>query len=482
MVSFEVFPFAKVGGLADVVGSLPPFLQREGVEVEIFMPYHRIVDQNASKYGYTVEKVLDDFEVPFVQTPERASLYRSTLPGSTVPVYLVKNDHYFSTEKVYGFEPEGEQSIFFTVAALQAMQCLGKPFDIIHANDWQTGLIPVYLKSRLRDEPFFQDSATLFTIHNLGYQGRFSSIFMNFAGLPHYLFNVDALEFYGEVNFLKGGILFADVVTTVSPKYAEEIQTQDYGEKLEGVLSIRSDSLTGILNGIDNELYDPARTTIARFPFSAHDLEGKAKNKQALQQECGLPLRPQVPLVGLVSRLVEQKGLDIFSHIARYFFMHEVQMVVLGTGQPEYEGLMRQLSNEYPQKLCARITFDIDLANLIYAGADMFLMPSNYEPCGLGQMFSLRFGTIPVVHYTGGLADTVTEFNPQNPIGNGFGFHHYGDADLLLSLSKALYFFHKKEQWDRIIQNAMSANFSWGRSAKGYKENYQKALTSRRTA
>ncbi len=476
MVSFEVFPFAKVGGLADVIGALPKYLSREGLEIDVYMPFHSIVMKNAEKYGYEIEKVFDDFDVPFLQTNERISVYSTYLPDSNCKVYLIDNKKYFSSDEVYGYDDQAEQSIFFTVGVLETIKKLGEKYDIIHANDWQTGLLPVYLKSLFRGEEIFRDCLMIYTIHNLGYQGRFPSRYMNFASLPHYLFNVDALEFYGEINFMKGGILFADIVTTVSPTYAQEIQTKAYGEKLEGVLSIRSESLYGILNGIDYEIYNPENGKLIPFKYDCDDLSGKILAKSELQRQAGLPVRDDVPVIGLISRLVSQKGLDILSQISKYLFLNDVQFVLLGTGDIEYEQIFGKLSEEYPQKVSANLKFDIDLANLIYAGSDMFLMPSKYEPCGLGQMYSLRYGTIPIVHYTGGLSDTIKEFEESTELGNGFGFHDYKDSELLLSIMKARYFYDNKDKWNKIMQNAMKEDLSWERSAKEYIYVYKEGL------
>jgi starch synthase len=364
---------------------------------------------------------------------------------------------------------------------MEAIRQLGVKYDVIHSNDWQTGLIPVYIKTLFRDDPLFKDVLTVYTIHNLGYQGKFPSMYLNMAGLPHYLFNVDALEFYGEINFMKGGILFSDIINTVSPRYAQEIQTKLFGEKLEGVLNIRSDCLYGILNGIDYGVFDPSKTNLVPHAFTATDLSGKAKNKRLLQEQLGLRTNPETPIFGLISRLVSQKGLDILSKIIPFFLMQDVQFIVLGTGDKEYETLIRDMASLYPEKVSANLKFDLDLANLIYAGSDMFLMPSKYEPCGLGQLFSLRFGTIPIVHYVGGLADTVSEFDESSLTGNGFGFSEYRESELLLSIFRALYFYKRKGSWNALIQNAMGGDFSWERSAAEYRYIYSEGLNNKRT-
>ncbi len=479
MISYEVFPFAKVGGLADVIGSLPKYLERNNVQVDIFMPYHKIVDKNSIKYDYTIEKVSDDFEVPFIQTQEKATLFKTNLPGSTCDVYLIHNENIFSTQEIYGDEDAAAQAVFFSAAALAAIKHMETKYDVIHANDWQTGLVPVYLKTLYKGENLFHSALSVYTIHNLGYQGRVASRYLNYAGLPHFLFNVDALEFYGDINFMKGGILFSDIITTVSPTYAQEIQTNRYGERLEGVLSIRSESLYGILNGIDYEVFNPDNREISAHSFDKDNLTGKLIAKAELQKRLSLPQRSDIPIIGIITRLVSQKGLDIFSRISELLFMHQVQMVILGTGQPEYEELAINLAKKYPDKVSANIEFDIDLANQIYVGSDMFLMPSKYEPCGLGQLFSLRMGTIPVAHLTGGLADTVKEFNPETIDGNGFVFSEYKEAELLYALSRALYTYNDQEKWKELVKNAMDENYSWERSAQEYLYVYQEGINKK---
>lgn len=475
IVSFEVYPLAKVGGLADVAGALPKALRKKGVDVSVFMPFHKKVKENMEKLGLTSEVVLDEFELGLA-TNEKASLHKTNLPGTDIPVYLVANDRYFSSEDVYGAPDGGEQAIFFTKGVLESIKRTGMHFDVIHANDWQTGLLPVYLKTVYQDESAFSGTATLYTIHNLGYQGLFDKAYMNFAKLPEYVFNVDGIEFYGQINFMKGGILFSNIVSTVSPTYAEEIKTSDYGEKLEGVLQSRSDVLYGVLNGIDYEENDPASDKRITYHYTVDDLEGKWKNKEELQKEMGLEINRNVPIIGLISRLVDQKGLDLVNNIARYVMNCGTQFVLLGTGDPKYEESFSKLAKEFPRKAGIKIGFDITLAQRIYAGADFFLMPSKYEPCGLGQMYSLRYGTIPIVRYTGGLADTVVEFDGNK--GNGFGFKNYDSAHLAYTILKALYHYHKPDDMKKLIRNAMTTDLSWERSANEYLKIYDLALRS----
>ncbi len=481
MVSFEVYPFAKVGGLADVLGSLPKVIEKQGERVSIFMPLHKLVKKNCEKIGINLEPIVKSVPASFLQTQEKFDVFHAKLPGSNVPVYFIANDFYFSAENIYEAPDIAEQSIFFCVAVLEAMKNLGMQFDIIHTHDWQTALVPVYLKTLYRSDPFFSRTASVFTIHNLGYQGVFDPSYMKFAGLPGYLFSIDGLEFYGKLNFMKGGILFSDVITTVSPTYAQEIQTEEFGEKLDGVLRLRSDDLYGILNGIDYLEYNPATDKRIFVNYDIDTIEKKKYNKVELQKALGLKVDEDTPMIGMISRLVDQKGLDLVEKIIDFVLLLDVQLVILGTGDKKYEEIFQQVHSKYHSKISVNLKFDIDLAQKIYAGSDMFLMPSRYEPCGLGQMYSLRYGTIPIVRYTGGLADTVKEYNLKTKEGNGFGFVEYDPAHLLYSVVKATYCYkNEKEHWNRIMKNAMQTDVSWDRSARQYISVYQEALKKKR--
>ncbi len=477
MVSFEVYPLAKVGGLADVVGTLPKYLESLGIEIDIYMPFHAVIEKSTDALGLSVHLLKKGLSVPFIQSQEEVDIYQTSLPGTkNTRVFLLGNSKYFSSEQIYGMAEEGEQAIFFNVAALEAMKQIGDRYTVVHCHDWQAGLIPVYLKTLFRDSPFFQNILTVFTIHNLGYQGRLASRYLNFAGLPHYLYNVDALEFYGEINLLKGGILFSDFITTVSPTYAQEIQTKDYGERMEGILSIRSDSLYGIINGIDYDAFNPKTLQTIPYHFDHTDISGKEENKKELQKDLGLEINPKIPIMSLVTRLATQKGLDLLTRIARYFSCLPIQVVILGTGEANYETFFQQLHKDNPKKVSTNICFDLQLADRMYSGSDMFLMPSRYEPCGLGQMYSLRMGTIPIVRYTGGLADTVKEYEERTGTGNGFGFSLYHESHLLHAIVRSIYFYNQPDHWKRLIQNAMQEDFSWEHSAQEYLYVYQEGL------
>ncbi|MBO8160843.1 MAG: glycogen synthase [Thermosipho sp. (in: Bacteria)] len=479
LVSYEVFPFAKVGGLADVVGALPKYLEKLAVSPVVFMPKHKITEDNAVKFSYKLEKIKENLEIPFLNTKEKFDIYLSKIPGSNVPVYFISNNYYFSAEKVYDGPDLAEQAIYFSAAVLESIKALNMTFDIIHVNDWQTALIPVYLKTLYADNELFKKTSSILTIHNLGYQGIFESKYMKFAGLPSFLYDINGIEFYGKINFLKGGILFADVINTVSPTYAQEIQTKEYGEKLDGVLRLRTSDLYGILNGIDYDVYNPETDPRIYVNYSINDLNKKYENKRKLQEELNLPVK-DVPVISMISRLVDQKGLDILADVFRYLLLLDVQFILLGTGDEKYESMFKTLANEFPEKVSANIKFDINLAQKIYAGSDMFLMPSRYEPCGLGQLYSLRYGTIPIVRYTGGLADTVKEYDEKNFSGNGFGFKEYDSAYLLRSVAKAVDFYeNKKVHWKKIVENAMKSDFSWDRSAREYVKLYERAKSKK---
>ncbi|HOJ93710.1 MAG TPA: glycogen/starch synthase [Fervidobacterium nodosum] len=475
MVSYEVYPFAKVGGLADVVGALPKYLERQNINVDIYMPYHKKVKQNAEKYGWAIEKITEKVDASMLRTEEKFEIYKTMLPGTKeVNVFLINNEYYFNADEVYAGPDLAEQAIFFSYSVIEAIRKLNFEYDIVHVNDWQTALIPVYLKTVFRDDPLLSKIATVLTIHNLGYQGIFEPEYLRFAGLPDYLYNIDGIEFYGKINFLKGGIIFSDIINTVSPTYAKEIQQKEYGEKLEGVLRARSSDLYGILNGIDYEEFNPLTDNKIYVNYDLNTIEKKKENKKLLQRELGLPER-DVPMIGMINRLVDQKGLDIMAEIMDYVSLFDIQFVLLGTGEEKYENMFKKLGEKYPEKYSINLKFDIVLAQKIYAGCDMFLMPSRYEPCGLGQMYSLRYGTIPIVRYTGGLADTVKEYNPETKEGNGFGFEGFDPAHLLKAMARAIYFYNSKEDWNTLIKNAMTMDLSWDKSAKEYVKLYQRA-------
>ncbi len=451
LASSEVAPFSKTGGLADVAGSLPLALHKLGVDIRIVTPRYKSV------------KVFGN----------EARL------NNDVPVYFIEHEGYFMRDNLYGdksgdYRDNLERFAFFSRGALEFLKDLDFKPDIIHCNDWQTALICVYLKTIFKDDPFYRGIKTIFTVHNIGYQGLFPKEHFPRTGLPPDLFTIDGLEFYDKVNILKGGLIFSDAITTVSPTYAKEIQTREFGYGLDGVLTQRKDSLFGIVNGIDYNEWNPSKDKELQFHFSAAKIEGKYNNKKMLQMEGGLKENEDAPLIGIISRLADQKGLDIISRIIEPLLKTEAQLILLGTGEEKYHILFEGMKMKYSEKASIHLKFDAILAKVIYAGSDMFLMPSRYEPCGLGQLISLRYGTIPIVRKTGGLADTIAEYNPKTEQGNGFVFEKYDAKELLRAIGRALDLYKNKNAWRKLVLNAMKCDFSWEGSAKKYIELYLK--------
>jgi len=474
----EVAPFAKVGGLADVAGALPKALKALGHDVRVVMPCYKMIEDNPK---YAVEDHLPPFPVPIHEGYTEQAWVRRTWIGGNVPVYLIASDRYFTTatesKKVYSLEPE--PYVFFDRAVAEFVPRLSPSWspDILHGNDWHTGLIPVYLQTFYEQNPTWANTFRVFTVHNLAYQGNFPYEILRYAGLPGELFNYHRLEFYGKMSFMKGGLVFSDLVNTVSKTYAQEIQTPECGCGLEGLLQHlgAQGRLTGITNGIDYEEYNPA--TDPRIParYSAENTAGKARCKSALQAECGLPKSKTAALIGVVSRLVDQKGFDLIHSIVKRMLALPVQFVLLGTGDPQYETFFKKLATRFPKKAKVHIGFDAALAQRIYAGSDLFLMPSQFEPCGLGQMISLRYGTLPIVRATGGLADTISDYDPRTGKGNGFVFKEYDPEALLKTIQRAVETFRDKAQWEPLVLRALQSDFSWTNSARKYVEFYRQA-------
>ena len=469
----EMQPFAKTGGLADVAGSLSAALQGLGHEVAVFLPRYKTVDVRKLE----LKNVLDRFEVPVGSDKEGGRLWERKLENG-VRVFFIDHPEFFNRDAFYG-TPHGDypdndrRFIFFQRAIFQCLKGISFKPDMMHCHDWQTGLIPVYLKTLYASDPFFQKTKSVFTVHNLGYQGNFPPDSLPATGLGWEHFRLERLEFYGKVSFLKGGLVDGDAVTTVSERYAQEIQTQEFGCGLEGVLARRRESLYGVLNGIDLEEWNPETDRDITAHFSAAKVDKKAANKAALQKENSLLLAPQKPLIGMVTRLVDQKGLDILIPALGPMMQMGVQFVLLGTGEEKYHHVLRDFARKNRGQCGVHILFDAKMAKHIYAGSDMMLMPSYYEPCGLGQMIALRFGSIPVVRETGGLADTIRNFDPRTGAGNGFSFREYTPEALLDSVERALKVYENKEEWQKLVRNAMGSDFSWDASAKRYGRIYE---------
>ncbi len=480
-LSSEVEPFAKTGGLADVAGSLPRALHGFGVDVRVGLPYYRSIrDQNifATQIVAGLEVPLGDLVLP--------CKVQETQTKEGIRVYLFEREDLFDRPHLYG-NAEGdyydnlERFSFFCRGAILFAKRIGFSFDVVHCHDWQTGLVPAYIKSIYRNDPFFSNTASVFTIHNIGYQGLFPGAKLDTCGIPSWEFHPDGIEYWGNISLLKAGLVYSDLITTVSPTYSEEIQTPEFGLGMEGVLKKRAQDLRGILNGADYSVWDPARDPHIVSPYQPETMEGKKKNKFALIEEMGLkPLFKVQPVLGMISRLSSQKGCDLLVEILDELVKLDVGLVILGSGEEKYESMLVDLSQRHRGSMAVRIGFDDPLAHRIVAGADMLLVPSMYEPCGLTQMYALRYGTVPVVRATGGLDDTIVEFDPVENKGNGFKFGPYEAKPFLTAIRRAIDVFKDGEPWQRLMQNGMKEDFSWDRAAREYLELYESVLTRKR--
>ena len=476
MVSPEATPFARSGGLADVLGSLPIVLERLGVRISIIMPAYRSVLQGS----FRVEDTGIRLTVPVSSHQEEGTILKTTV-GKAINVYFIRADKYFDRDYLYS-TPEGdypdnaERFTFFSRAALEVLKL--EPHHILHAHDWQSAFAIAFLKSQPHLYPQLSSLKTVFTVHNLGFQGLFPAQDWHLLNLDWSLFNFRYLEFYGKLNFMKGGLVFADAITTVSPSYAEEIKTPEQGFGLEGVFSERAASLTGILNGVDYNLWNPETDQLIAGTYSVDNLSGKKICKANLQSAFALPQNPDIPLIGMVSRLTAQKGFDLLERALDRLLSQDFQFILLGTGEKQYHEPFLKAAAQHPDKLAVKIDFNESLSHKVIAGSDMFLMPSRYEPCGLTQMYSLKYGTIPIVRASGGLKDTIEEFDPRTEKGNGFVFGPYEVTDLLSAVAKALIIFSQKKKWKTLISNAMASDFSWTRSALVYRDLYRRLIGS----
>lgn len=475
-VASEAVPFIKTGGLADVAGSLPKALKKQGVDVRVVMP----------KYGKIAQEYLDKME--HVYDGEFTVSWRTKFLGidklvlDGVTFYFIDNQEYFYREGFYGYGDDAERFAFFSRAVLEILPQENFWPDVIHTNDWHTALVNVYLRLDHIGDERYERIRTVFTIHNLKYQGVFPKDVMgDVLGLDWQYFNNGDLEYYDAVNFMKGAIVYADNITTVSRTYAQEIQYEFFGEGLDGLLRRRAGDLHGIVNGLDTELYNPATDKYLTEPFMKYDAtnvtEKKIDNKAALQRMLDLPVERQTPLVAMVTRLVEPKGLDLVVRILDELLEHEdMQFVLLGVGDRVYEDWFRGLAWRHPTKVSSNIYFSDEMAQRIYAGASIFLMPSAYEPCGIGQLIAMRYGTIPVARATGGLVDTIIPYNKSTQEGNGYLFADYNAHDMMYTVKKALTLFRDFNSWKLLMQNAMNTDYSWARSAKEYKALYERLI------
>jgi len=469
-VASEGVPFSKTGGLADVVGALPKALVAGGHEVDVLLPRYRM-----TKPG----KVMPQFQsitLPLSSGFRFASIQDAGVAAG-VHTYLVDCPEFFDREGLYqlkgdDYPDNATRFAGFSLACLEFMKRSATAPDVIHCHDWQSALVPIYLRNLFHGDGFFQNTPVLFTIHNIGYQGLFPPHILPAISLNAGLFTMETLEFYGKVNLLKGGIIFSDFVSTVSRKYAEEIQTQEFGYGLEGVLTKRADRLRGILNGVDYDDWNPVTDKLIPANYSPEDLKGKEACKKGLLEKMGVkkPVMDR-PVIGIVSRFAAQKGFDLIAEIADRLMALDLYIVALGTGEPQYEALFRTLADRYPDKFLVKIAYDNTIAHQIEAGADMFLMPSRYEPCGLNQIYSLKYGTVPVVRATGGLDDTIEHFDGK--AGTGYKFSEYSAEALLECITRAIADFRRPKAWRQLMLNGMKKDFSWGASAKEYVKIYQ---------
>lgn len=482
LAASEAVPFAKTGGLADVLGALPVQLERLGHEPVLFLPAYR----HALDCGRPVEPTGINFSVPIGSKTVNGTLLRSSLPDSRVPVFLVRHDEYFDRSELYGaggvdYIDNCERFVFFCRAILESMRLLNLQVDILHAHDWQTGLLPAYLKTEFRGVPGYERVASLYTIHNLAYQGQFWHWDMLLTGLDWKYFNWHQMEFFGKLNLMKTGLVFSDALNTVSPRYAEEIQSAPLGCGLEGVLQQRRDVLSGIINGVDYDLWNPETDKHLAKTYTGDTWgDGKAACKAALQAQFNLPLQPRAPLMGFVGRLAEQKGIDLVTSVMQdWVRTSDAQWVLLGTGEPKYEQLLTTLAERFPQKVALKLGFSNPLAHQIEAGADIFLMPSRFEPCGLNQLYSLKYGTVPVVRATGGLTDTITDTSRETlekGTATGFSFREYSPLALAETLGRACDTYAQTSVWSQLVRTGMKQDWSWARSAQEYVKLYQRIM------
>jgi starch synthase len=476
-LSPEVVPFAKTGGLADVAGSLPAALKKLGVDVRVGLPYYRTVKEQ----GLSTKTILPDLDVPVGDMVLRGNVLETETEDG-IAAYFFEREDLFDRPNLYG-TPQGdyydnlERFTFFGHAALLFAKETGFDFHVIHCHDWQTALVPAYLKTIFKADPFFLRGVSVFTIHNIGYQGIFPKNKLGVSGLPASEFHPAGLEYWGNVSLLKGGIVYADAITTVSPKYSEEIQTSEYGMGMEGILHHRRAHLHGILNGVDYRVWDPVGDPHISVQYSRKKMGGKARCKQSLMREMNLDTSlKKRPILGIISRLSTQKGLDLLVEILDDMLDLDIGLVVLGSGDEAIQEAIAKAARRHPGRVGLTIGFDEPLAHRIMAGSDIFLIPSYYEPCGLTQMYALRYGAIPLVRATGGLDDTIVPFDHSTGEGNGFKFEVYNAKAFLEAVRQSVALFDDSKAWKRLMANGMSEDFSWDRSARRYLDLYQSIL------
>ena len=475
--SSEAEPFAKSGGLGDVIGSLPSALSALGHDVRVVIPKYRAINNQQCQLELVVKELVVDFGAQRL----KGNVYRSLLPDSDTPIYFIENERFFNRKYLYGsngsdYEDNHLRFGFFSMASIWMLKALDWTPDVIMCNEWQTALVPAYLKNLniLRFDPFYHQVKTLFTVHNLAYQGLFDRMALFEINLPPQIYNSEGVEFYKKINLMKAGIIYADWVSTVSARYAKEIQTEEYGCGLHGILKKRTKKLTGILNGLDYSVWNPEIDSLIPHNYGPENLAGKTKCKAELQKKCGLKVDPQAPLIGLITRLVDQKGLDLFQAAAEKLIALGCQFVILGTGMPHLAKMLAKLAKQHPREISVTLDYDNCLAHQIAAGSDMLLMPSLFEPCGIVQLYGLKYGALPIVRKTGGLADSIVSATPtsiEQGRATGFVFTNYAAGEMLAAVKKAVRLYREdQEAWGRLMKTAMTRDFSWDASAKLYEK------------
>jgi starch synthase len=481
-MSAEMVPFAETGGLADVAGALPKAIRAQGHDIRVAMPRYGRIDRER----FQLTEALGPYPVPLDDHTEDAALLQTTLASVSgdIPVYMVDNAHYYDRDGIYMYEDDADRFIFFCRAVLEGIKRVGWQPDVIHCHDWHTAIVPNWLKTIYKNDEFYERTACVYTIHNLAYQGIFGYRVLEIAGVDEFGFiaHPDMPHLNDVVDFMGRGIYYADILNTVSETYANEILSPEFGEGLDPLLRDRRDRLYGVLNGIDTEINNPAADGYLAAKYDTSNLAGKAECKSDLQREAGLPQSRTTPLIGAISRLADQKGFDLIDSIIEPLLRNnDVQIVILGTGEQRYHDRLNAMRARFPQQVAALLTFNASLAQKIYAGSDMFLMPSRFEPCGLGQMIALRYGSIPIVRETGGLADTVRNFDPTTNEGNGFSFKAYDSMALYAAIIRAIEDYRYRPTWQQLMLRAMSADHSWAASARKYVDLYYRARQAKQS-
>jgi starch synthase len=479
VLAAECTPFVKTGGLADVVGALPKAIAAQGHDVRVAMPRYGRIDAAALGFDQAVEA----FGVPMDGRSEQAAILETTLDG-TVPVYMVENAKYYDRDGIYMYPDDAERFVFFCRAALEMLKRLDWRPDVIHCHDWHTGIVPNWLKTIYADDPWYAEIATVYTYHSLAYQGVFGYRVLEIAGIDEhgFIFHPEMADLSEVVDLSGRGIYFADAISTVSARYAQETLTPEYGERLDPILRERRGRLQGILNGIDYDLVDPATDPNLAANYTIERLDDRVANKLALQREAGLPQDANTPVIGMVSRLTDQKGVDILADVLDHLLDLDLQFVLLGTGEQNYHDLFTRASRDYPDKAAVFLTFNAALTSKIHAGSDLYLMPSRVEPCGTGQMIAMHYGSVPIVRATGGLADTVEDYDPRTGKGNGFVFDAYDRWALFAAVVRALESYKYGDRWRELQARNMRRDFSWRASAAKYIALYDLAIGNNRVA